>query len=82
LDLSAAFDTVDYDVLLQRQQKSFWIGEIALNWFRSYLSDRTQYVSRGSVRSSAAHLAFGVPQGSIVGQILFILYIADFAALI
>jgi hypothetical protein len=41
MDSSVVFDTVDYDVLLQRQQESFGIGEIALDWFRSYLSDWT-----------------------------------------
>jgi hypothetical protein len=52
LDLSAVFETVDYDVLLQHLQESFGIGEIALDWFHSYLCNRTQYVHRDSVRSS------------------------------
>jgi hypothetical protein len=81
LDLSAAFDTVDNDVLLQRLQESFGIGEMALDWFHSYLSDQTQYVRRGCVRSSAVHLVCGVPQGSVLGTILFILYVANLAAL-
>jgi hypothetical protein len=68
-DLSAAFD---YFILLQRLQKSFGIEELAFDWFRSYLSDRTQYVRRGSVKSSAVDLAYGIHQGSVLGPILFL----------
>jgi hypothetical protein len=73
IDLSVVADTVDYDVLLQRMQASFGSGEIALNWFRSYSPDRTQYVRRGSVRWSAVHLVCGVSQSSVPDPILFIL---------
>ena len=48
LDLSAGFDTVDHDILLRRLQTSFGIHGVALDWFRSYLVGRTQYVRRGS----------------------------------
>ena len=52
LDLLAAFDTVDHSILLQRLQQTFGINDIALFGFQSYLSSRTQYVRRGSNKSS------------------------------
>ena len=67
LDLSAAFDTVDYDILLQRLQTSYGINSSALQWFRSYLVCRTQRVRRGASISSAVHLVCGVPRGSVIG---------------
>jgi len=82
LDLSAAFDTVDHEILLQRLQSSFSIDGSALRWFRSYLFGRTQYVRRGAIRSTVSYLACGVPQGSVLGPILFIIYTADLAALV
>jgi len=82
LDLSAAFDTVDHSILLQRLQTSFGVCDIAHRWFWSYLADRNQYVRRGPSRSSVTYLVCGVPQGSVLGPILFVLYTADLLSLI
>ncbi len=82
LDLSAAFDTVDHDVLLRRLQISYGIGGAVLDWFRSYLADRRQYVRLRTGRSSTSSVSCGVPQGSVLGPILFILYTADLVQLV
>ena len=63
LDLSAAFDTVDHDMLLRRLQMSFGIDGVALDWFQCYLVGRMQYVRRGPARSSTVYLTCCVPQG-------------------
>jgi Reverse transcriptase (RNA-dependent DNA polymerase) len=82
LDLSAAFDTVDHDILLRRLQYSYGVTGSANRWFRSYLCGRTQYVRLGSTKSSITHLTCGVPQGSVLGPILFVLYTADLVRLV
>ena len=82
LDLTAAFDTVDHDILLQRLQMSFGINDVALQWFQSYLLGRSQYVRRGNARSTIVTLMCGVPQGSVLGPILFIMYTADLVSVI
>ncbi len=75
LDLSAAFDTVDHAVLLKRLETRFGVTGLALEWFRSYLTDRTQTVALpGGAKSSSRELSFGVPQGSVLGPILFCVY--------
>jgi hypothetical protein len=76
LDLSAAFDTVDHDILLTRLEKTFGICDAALQWFRSYLTDRLQAVRLAGRCSRLSKLKFGVPQGSVLGPILFLLYSA------
>ena len=76
LDLSAAFDTVDHNVLLKRLYES---GISALSWMESYLSDRSQVVDVGGSRSQEFSLSTGVPQGSVLGPVLFLCYIKPLA---
>ena len=82
LDLSAAFDTVDHPILLQRLRSTFGFGGIAHRWLGSYLSGRCQYVRRRSARSTITQLVCGVPHGSVLGPILFVLYTVDLLSLI
>ena len=77
LDLSAAFDRVDHDILLRRLEYKFGIRDQALTWFKSYLSNRSQRVVIGSVKSDSFDLKFGVPQGSCLGPMLFSLYTSE-----
>uniref|UniRef100_A0A8C6UE42 Reverse transcriptase domain-containing protein n=1 Tax=Neogobius melanostomus TaxID=47308 RepID=A0A8C6UE42_9GOBI len=74
LDLSAAFDTVDHTILLHRLQHFIGISHTALQWFRSYLTDRVEYVVLGGARSRPHTVTCGVPQGSVLGPTLFSIY--------
>ena len=74
LDLSAAFDTIDHCILLNRLQHMYGISGTALSWFSSYLTNRTQSVIVDDHVSQVSSLSYGVPQGSVLGPILFTLY--------
>ncbi|MDF4304855.1 reverse transcriptase domain-containing protein, partial [Vibrio parahaemolyticus] len=74
LDLSAAFDTIDHQILLPRLEHLIGLKGSALSWFKSYLSDRFQFVHIHNESSLRTKVCFGVPQGSVLGPILFTLY--------
>ena len=76
LDLSAAFDTLDHNILIKRLNSYFGLSGSVLQWFSSYIKDRGQSVVIGDVISSPQKLDYGIPQGSIVGPLLFTLYTA------
>ena len=81
LDLSAAFNTIDHNTLLRRLETRFTVTGTALNWLRSYLTNRTQAVTVGDPLLEGNRLAFvllksGIPQGSVLDPILFTIYTA------
>ncbi|MCP3852877.1 MAG: hypothetical protein GY694_22015, partial [Gammaproteobacteria bacterium] len=75
LDLSAAFDTIDHTILIKRLEVSFGIRGAVLNWIQSYLFNRQQKVKIGNALSSDIPIKYGVPQGSVLGPLLFTMYV-------
>ena len=74
--MSKAFDTIDHTILINKLQ-CYGVGCSACNWFVSYLQNRKQYVVYNKTESDYKEISCGVPQGSILGPLLFILYIHD-----
>ena len=76
LDLSKTFDTIDHAILLHKLQH-YGVHGVALDWFRNYLQNRKQYVSYDGVDSDSESIEYGVPQGSVLGPLLFLIYMND-----
>ena len=74
LDLSAPFDCVDHVLLSQRLGFIYGLTGAVLRWLQSFLTDRTQQVAYGGQLSAVHQLLFGVPQGSVLGPLLYVLY--------
>ena len=77
LDFSSAFDTINQELLLQKLKKQYGLDKAVLKWFDSYLNNRSFMVKIKDQHSKGRLLRYGVPQGSILGPILFILYVKD-----
>ena len=82
LDLSAAFDTVDHEELLSILYHEIGIRDTSLAWFRSFLSDRVQSTCVKGSRSDSRNVKYGVPQGSVLGPVLFNIYVRNFTQLL
>ena len=76
LDMSAAFDCVDHWILLDCLQAAFGIESAALEWIRLFLTGRTQQIAYNDERSTTSAVLYGVPQGSVLGPLLYVLYTA------
>ena len=77
-DLRKAFDSIDHNILLQKLSKHLHGKEY--EWFRSYLSERSQYVSCNGIQSEQQQITYGVPQGSVLGPTLFNIHINDISS--
>ena len=78
IDLTKAFDTIDHSILLEKL-KYYGFNEMAIKLMQSYLTGRTQYVQIDDIKSEYCLISTGVPQGSILGPLLFIIYMNDIA---
>ena len=77
LDLSSAFDTIDHETMIDLLESQFGVTDKALDWIKSYLSNRKQRVDLDKNLSEVCDVNYGVPQGSCLGPILFLLYVSQ-----
>ena len=82
LDQSAAFDVIDHGILLDRLHHTFGFSGTALSWISSYLSGRSQYVYFNGESSTVTLVKCGVPQGSLLGPLYFVLYTAEITSMV
>ena len=82
LDQSSDFDCVDHEILCERLRHNFGFTGNALKWFQSYLTGRSQYVSFNGEQSKTTRVCYGVPQGSLLGPLFFLLYTAEVFAIV
>ena len=82
LSYAPAFDTIDHPILVHRLHTDFGFADTVLQWFSSYLTDRTHYVSLSNHCSAFAPVHSGVPRGSVLGPILFTMYIKPLSVII
>ena len=81
VDQSSAFECVSHEILMKKLEYYF-LGDDVKNWIRSYLKNRSQYVAIGNAKSKIVPINSGVPQGSVLGPLLFILYTNEFPEIV
>ena len=75
LDIRKAFDSISHNILLRKMEEQFGVSNVELKWFASYISNREQTCFVNGTMSTSKKIVCGVPQGSILGPLLFLLYI-------